>query len=49
VAGAAAVLWLTFGFVLGDQWGLVGAGAAVVVFLSLWIILPLTLRSRRDG
>lgn len=44
-----AVLWLTFGFVLGHEWGLVGAGAAVVVFLGLWMVLPLSIRSRRDG
>jgi len=27
----------------------VGAGAAVVVFLGLWIILPVSLRSHRDA
>ena len=43
-----AVSWLTFGFVLGHEWGLLGAGAAVVVFLGLWMVLPLSLRSRRD-
>ena len=48
-ATIVAVSWLTFGFVLGPEWGLVGAGAAVVVFLGLWIILPLSLRSRRDA
>lgn len=42
-----AVTWLTFGFVLGEQWGPVAALAAAVVFAGLWLALPRTLAPRK--
>ena len=45
------VLALVFGFVLGDTAGLVAGGAALVVFVALWLILPLVVlrRARPEG
>jgi hypothetical protein len=40
------VLALVFGFVLGDTAGLVAGGAALVVFVALWLVLPLVVLRR---
>jgi predicted MFS family arabinose efflux permease len=40
------VLALVFGFVLGDTAGLLAGGAALVVFVGLWLVLPLVVLRR---
>jgi hypothetical protein len=40
------VLALVFGFVLGDTAGLVAGGAAIVLFVALWLVLPLMVLRR---
>jgi Family of unknown function (DUF6328) len=40
------VLALVFGFVLGDTAGLVAGGIALVVFIALWLVLPMVILRR---
>ena len=40
------VLALVFGFVLGDAAGLVAGGAALVVFVALWLVVPMVILRR---
>ena len=44
------VLALVFGFVLGDGAALVAGGAALILFLALWLVVPMmVLRQARRG
>lgn len=38
------VLMLTFGMVLGRDWGIVAGGVALVIFGALWLVFPLVVR-----
>ena len=40
------VLAMVFGFVLGDTAGFLAGGAALVVFVGLWLVLPLVVLRR---